>query len=192
MTTSKRVLTEKAPPKAALEVIAIRASGPPVIKPQPTKTQRMPLIESSDPEEIKWAMEILARVGLFLSQDIIGGRDDFLPPPPTIAARVLVLLCLLNQSDEHTLSSYAKHIGWSPAALSKIATRYSDTLGIKAAWQRTDSHVILSAAARARHQGSTIKSDKARRRDRADRRAATMTETLGRADRALAIASLAR
>ncbi len=149
------------------------------------------LLNSDDPEEIKLACEILAAVGIFISEKIIGTRDDFIPPPPTIAARILVLLCLLNRSNGNTLSRYGKHIGFTPAAMSKIASRYSDELGIRAAWQRPKSREKLSTIATDRHAGKHIATRQTTTRRQRDAMTKALAERALLADRALAGASLA-
>lgn len=72
-----------------------------------------------------------------------------IPPPRTIAARLVVLQLLIEPHHRHSLRYYAKGLGVSPAALSLIGLEFAARLGLRAPWQRSDQ-VREAYASRAR------------------------------------------
>lgn len=111
--------------------------------------------EPSDERAEDAALEATRRVHLFIRDRVIGpsnrpgrGRKGGLPSARTIAARLIVLQCLIEPNAKHSLTAIAARLGCTTAWLSIIATEFSASLGIRAAWQRSPASRESARASR--------------------------------------------
>jgi hypothetical protein len=125
--------------------------GPRDATPFPYDAVGDPARPESDKERVR---ETLHGVYIFIRDQVIARRNGKLPGVKTIAVRLIVLQALLDPEGQRSLRADARQLGCSPAWLSKVAIAFSDSIGMRAGWQRLHARKAYSERAKGVHAGT--------------------------------------